>query len=254
MFEESKVYGKQPDPPLLTITGETYQPARIYYQIFQKNAVLGRLKRLRCIDFDKANNRWVWFYTEEAKNIKFDTSYQEIPKADRPVVLGYFTWKGDEELQLDVSSFERVFGAMLFFDQKINRRLAKVAKLKIVNKLFPANITTEEMSAHHSLFFEQSQTVNPLDEMKQIEEIASQYEDEQERQKATFAFLEKQMKQVLPEVEELRTNFYEDGIQGLEMSLQMRQIEAMEHWNGNKNFSQFDVMKTMLERLEDEDI
>jgi hypothetical protein len=168
--------------------------------------------------------------------------------------LGSFTFNGDKELRLDVRSFERVIEAIVFFDGKINRRLAKVTKLKIVNKLFPATTTIEEMSAHHALFFEQRQAVNPRVEMEQLEKIAAQYEEGEERRKAAFSYLEKQMKKTLPEVEELETHFYEDGIQSLAMSLRTRQIEATEHWKGNKNFSQFDLMQMLLENLQENEI
>ena len=87
MFEEFKRVKKEPSPLSVTMTGEPYQPARLYYQVQQKNAVLGRFKRLRCLDFDETRNRWVWLYTEEAKNLKFSKSYREIPKQYRPIVL-----------------------------------------------------------------------------------------------------------------------------------------------------------------------
>ena len=152
------------------MTGELYQPVRVFYQVAKKNAVLGRFKRLRCIDYDQSQNRWLWHYKEEAKDIKFTKSYREIPKKDRPVVLGYFTWKTEEE-----------------------------------------------------------------------------------KQKATFSYLEKQMKQTNPEVEELNIHFYEDGIEAIEFSLKMRILEATEHWKGNKNFSYFDIMERFIENTELED-
>ena len=254
MFEESKVFQKPSAPPLVTMTGELYQPARICYQVGQKNAVIGRFRRLRCIDFEPTQNRWVWLYKEEAKNIKFTKSYRDIPKEERPLVLGYFTWKGDQELRLDVCSFERVIKAIDFLAQKINRRLAKVTKVKIVNKLFPATTTIDEMSAHHALFFEQHEAVNPRDNLKELKKITSQYEEVEERQKAAFSYLEQEMKKTLPEVEELETHFYEDGIGSLEMSLRMRSMEATEHWKGNKNFSQFDIMETFLENFKGEEL
>lgn len=253
MFEESKIGEKKIPPLLSTMTGEAYQPARIYYQVGQKNAVLGRFKRLRCIDYDSDHNRWVWLYTEEAKNIKFDQSYRDIPKQYRPIVLGYFSFEGDKKLRLDVRSFERVIEAITFVDRKINRRLAKVTTIKIVNKLFPATIATEEMSNHHTIFFEQRQAINPKDEMEKLEEIAAQYEAGEEKREATLSYFEKQMKKTLPEVEELEIHFYEDGIESVAMSLRMRHIEAMEHWKGNKNFSQFDIMTTLLENFEEEE-
>jgi hypothetical protein len=69
MFEESRIVQKPSESPLTTMTGEPYQPARVYYQVEQKNAVLGRFKRLHCIDYDRSQERWVWHYAEEAKNL-----------------------------------------------------------------------------------------------------------------------------------------------------------------------------------------
>lgn len=252
MLEESKALHKSPLPPLHTITGELYQPARIYYQVNQKKAVIGRFKRLRCMDFDPTDNSWMWLYKEEAKDIKFTTSYRNIPKEARPIVLGSFTWEGDQELRLDVRSFERVTKSMKFFDQKINRRLAKVTKIRIVNKLFPSTLTGDDLSNHHHLFFEQRQAIAPNDTLKELQEIASQYEgkEEAERHTAFLSHIQEQMKKTLPEVEELPTHFYEDGIESLVISLNMKQLEAMEHWKGNKNFSQFDIMKKFLKDLE----
>ncbi len=251
MFEESRIVRKnQPsEPSLITITGESYQPARLYYQVGQKNAVLGRFKRLRCIDYDQSQNRWVWYYTEEAKSLKFNTSYRDIPKEQHPVILGYFTWKGDRELELDLDSFDRVLEAIKFFDQKINRRLAKGTKFKIVNKLFPASTTEEEMSSHHHIFFEQREAVDHEEDMDKLEEISSQYEPGDERHQATFDYMEQQLRKPLPEVEEIENNFYDAGIESVSLTLKMRSIEAVEHWRGNKNFSQFDVMERLLENM-----
>jgi hypothetical protein len=254
MFEESRVFQEATAPSLATMTGESYQPARIYYQVGQKNAVLGRFKRLRCIDCDREENRWSWLYKEEAQNIEFTQSYRDIPKQHRPLVLGYFTWKGDKELQLDVCSFERVIAAIDFFDHKINRRLAKVTKIKVVNKLFSDTLTTEELSRHHAVFFEEREAVKSKEEMdKTLEEIASQYESKEEQREATFAYFEKIKKKTLPEVEELETHFYEDGLESIVFPLRMRNIEATEHWRGNKNFSQFDLIETLLENLDEEE-
>jgi predicted nuclease with TOPRIM domain len=130
--------------------------------------------------------------------------------------------------------------------------LAQVTQLKVVNKLFPATTTADELSTHHHLFFEQRQASGPKTTLKELEEIVSQYEEkeEEERRTAFLSYLEEQMKKTLPEVEELPTHFYEDGLQALVMTLKMKQLEAMEHWKGNKNFSQFDIMKKFIQDLD----
>ncbi|MBE9042882.1 hypothetical protein IQ255_00425 [Pleurocapsales cyanobacterium LEGE 10410] len=249
LFEESSIFNQQPEPCLTTVTGEEYQPARIYYQVFKKNAVLGRFKRLRCISLEQGN-RWIWLYKEEAKEFKFTKSYRDIPKSERPVVLGYFTFRGDNELILDVCSFKLVVCAVAFFDQKINRRLARVNKFKIVNQLFPTTEDAEAISNHHSWYFDQRQAISSREKMAELEQMLQQSEGQEDRQEQILDLMERQMKQPLPEIEDLETSFYEDGIEFLQMALQMRLLEAKQHWQGNKNFSQFDIMETILEKTD----
>jgi hypothetical protein len=255
MFEESPKFKKEPAPALYTITDEFYQPARIYYQVNQKNALLGRFKRLRCIKFDPEQNRWLWLYQDEAKNIKFTKSYAEIPKEDRPVILGYLSFNSDQQLQIDVCSFDRIVEAIRFFDTKINRHLAKVTKLKIVNKLFPETTTQAEILTHHAFFFEQCQVINYRSEIEKINDLIYECEknhDDQAKQ-TVFKQLEKALKTQLPEVEELNLYFYEDGIKSVIITLEMRELEAVEHWEGNKDFSQFDILTELVENIDDDD-
>jgi hypothetical protein len=34
------------------------------------------------------------------------------------------------------------------------------------------------------------------------------------------------------------------------MPLKMKQLEALEHWKGNKNFSQFDIIKKFIQEID----
>lgn len=192
----------------------------------------------------------MWLYDEEAKNLKFTKSYREIPKEYRPIILGYLTVKSEVELLVDVRSFKRAIEAILFFDKKINRRLAKVEKIRVVNKLFTVKETEAGMSKHHSQYFEHTEVIEVAKKREEIEKKVEEWKelDQQERQEALFSLLETQRSEKLPLVEELETNFYEDGIEGLEMALRMREVEAIEHWKGNKNFNQFDFIQRMLKQ------
>lgn len=249
MFEESR-YLEKTKALAMTMTGEPYQPARLYYSVGQKNAVLGRFKRLKCIDYSESRKAWVWLYKEEAQKIKFKKSYKEIDKESRPIILGYWKFTTETELILDVCSLDRVIEAILFFESKINRRLAKIEKIRIVNKLFEANRNSTEMSRHHQKYFEETEVVNAQEKISKIEEIAAYYSTTEERQQAVMSYLTQQMSQKLPLVEELQTHFYEDGIGSLKMSLNSRHREVLEHWRGNKNFSQLDIMRGILQKVD----
>jgi len=52
---------------LMTMTGEMHQPVRLYYAVYDQAAVLKTFTKLRCLDEDQDNHRWVWLYHGEAK-------------------------------------------------------------------------------------------------------------------------------------------------------------------------------------------
>lgn len=214
----------------VNMTGEPYQPARLYYKVLQKDALLLRLKELKCFEYDPPRSRWVWLYSEETKNLKFKKCYKDIPKSLRSIVLGSITFKSEDEMILDVRSFERVIQAIIFFDKKISRSLAKIIKLRIVNKLFPVPKNLEEIQNHPKIFFEKNNI------KKNKKSILSK----------VFSSLEILMNKPSPEVEEIETNFYEDGIEGLEMSLNVKYIVALEHWKGNKNITQLNIIQNIM--------
>ena len=239
------------------MTGELYQPGRIYYDIFNLKTVIGAFNKLRCVDFNPKANQGIWIYEQEAKRLKFEKSYNAVPKDARPVILGYITIE-DDTMWIDVRSFDRVVRAIDFFDRRINRRAAQVSKLRIANKVFTvkqglANPETQ-LPSFEDLFDREDITPPRSDEMlAEMEKINAEHEDPESRQAAALEWMESFVKQPTPEVEELQPNFYEDGIESLQWLLRMRQIEAIERWKGNENFSQFDVLGKLFESAEEED-
>lgn len=55
---------------LTTITEEIFQPARIYYDVYDQIALQNIFEDLKCMDYDDQKNRWVWNYTDEAKKTR----------------------------------------------------------------------------------------------------------------------------------------------------------------------------------------
>lgn len=56
---------------LATVTGEPFQPVRLYYEIPGKSFVTRKLSPLRCMEEDRERGRWVWLYTAEAEPLTF---------------------------------------------------------------------------------------------------------------------------------------------------------------------------------------
>jgi hypothetical protein len=61
-----------------------------------------------------------------------------------------------------------------------------------------------------------------------------------------FSHIEAMVTESLPEVERFPVNYYEDGIKLLEASLRMRETVSLEHWKGNKDFTLFDVIGSVI--------
>jgi hypothetical protein len=239
-----------------TRTGEPYQPSRIYYQVTNQKTVIGAFKKLRCVEWEPTMNAWRWRYDQEARKIRFEVSWNQIPKEHRPVILADFYFRGDHEMIVDVRSFQRIVEVILFFDKHINKRAASVTKVRIVNRYFDGNDTVEQEQLHPPFdhFFDRDDIAipDPKEFEAGLKTAVAGIDDEMEKIKAFAEFVEKKSKEPLPEIEEVPVHFYEDGIEPLQMSLTMKSVEAMQHWEGNTQFSQFDLIAEMVQVLKND--
>lgn len=110
---------------LMTITEEFFQPARIYYDVYDQVALQNIFLDLKCMDNDDQKSRWVWNYTDEAKNIHFKRSWSELPKETHPLVIGSLYAPRESQMYIDTNSFERVPAAVRFFGDRIDLKIAK---------------------------------------------------------------------------------------------------------------------------------
>ena len=227
---------------LMTMTGEIHQLVRLYYTVFNQEAVLKAFAKLRCMDWDQDQARWVWLYHGEAKKLKFHTSYAAIPKKMRPIVLGSLRFAHAEEMSLDIRSWERATKAVVFFDHALKRSIAQVTHAAIVNRLFP--YTTSGLPELEGLFAPAKVTaIHPEAMLLRVTASLQTLHDPGQRRDMAFAMLEQQSKQPLPDVEKFPVHYYEDGITSLENALRLRQIVAFAHWRGNTDYTLGDIIR-----------
>ena len=243
-----------------TSTGEPYQPARIYYQVFNRKTVIGALNKLRCISYDRASDLWEWGYEFESQKLRFEKSYHNIPKERRPILIGRFHFKSDDLLILDVRSLDRITKALEFFDKRINRRAAIATHIAIVNKLFALEeLPNRELYSDHDTFFEREEVKlraqQEAEELKQIQAELADVEDEEAKMSVLNEYLEKVAHEELPEIEELPVHYEEqEGFLQLAMTLAFRCRVAEEHWEGNTKYGLIDAIESFVEfTSEDED-
>jgi hypothetical protein len=217
---------------LMTMTGEIHQPVRLFYKVYNQAEVLKVFAKLRCLDEDQDNQRWVWLYHGEAKKLKFHKSYSAIPRQMRPIVLGSFRFTSAKDMTLDVRSCERATHAVVFFDRYLKRSIAEVTHAAIVNRLFP--YTTGGLPELEGVFAPDK--ITEIDGEAMLRRIAASLQtiqDPQQRLDRAFTLMEHQSHERLPEVEKFPVHFYADGITSLENALRLRQVVAFEHWQGN---------------------
>jgi hypothetical protein len=232
---------------LATITGEHFQPVRLHYQVSDHEGLLRAIKKLRCLDYDRTQQRWVWLFDHEAKKLQFKQSYDQIPKHLHPLVLGSLFLRTKDKLLLDARSCERATSAIVFFDKHFPRKVAKVTEAEVVNKLFSAE---NPQLTPDSLFDHQDSTLcDPEAAVARIVELTAHVQDPQEKGRIASEYVESQAKRSLPDIERFPVHYYEDGIQGFTTALRLRQIVALQHWLGNSEYTMFDAIQLIMKSM-----
>jgi hypothetical protein len=211
---------------LTTMTGEIIQPVRVYYKVKDKELVEKALFKLKCMDFDSKNNRFVWLYKKEAKKLKFNIPATEIPATHNPLVLGHFRTSEADEIYLETRSFERALAAIPFFDKHLKRYMAEITDITIINKLF----SNEDDVADFDRIFSNEIFINPEEKLAEMKKMIEQGD-------VLTSILAGENRSQLPLAERFPSNFYEDGVGSFHLVFQGRQYVAMQHWKGNVDYS-----------------
>ena len=133
-----------PDAPhtlLTTVTGEAFQPVRLYYAVPNKAVVTKLFARLRCIDEDSRGRCWVWLYRDEAESLAFPRPRSELPADVHPIVIGRFRFPDKTRMTLEVRSADRAVEAAKFFAPLLGPSVV-LGRLRVVNRWFAAEEAT----------------------------------------------------------------------------------------------------------------
>lgn len=223
-----------------TMTGEIFLPIRLYYNLHSKSGLQARLSNLSCMNYDRAGNRWVWLYDGEAKNLKLSVPYSSIPPDKRPIILGSFYSRVDDQMYLDVGSVERAIKAIEFFDKRIKKAVAEVEYVAIYNKV------CSTMDEHPGYCFDKlfsNVRTNAID-------LAVEFKLEDARKSIEEGRAGEMMNAKNFElVEAFPAHYYEDGISHVGTSLKARQTVAVARWNGQTDYCMTDLIKDVTKRM-----
>lgn len=247
--KKTKLFKKlDPSTLLMTITEELFQPARIYYDVYDQVALQDIFLGLKCMDYDDQKNRWVWNYTDEAKKIQFKRSCSEIPKESHPLVIGSLYAPNENLMYIDVNSFERVPAAIRFFGDRINQKIAEVTHMQLYNKIS----RIRDGIPDHDKLFEKilSNRPDPDAELHTLIDEAKKSGNLEEFRDQFFKEQHKKNKQKMDIIETMRVYYdighEEDCLKTVQTGLEMRTAIAFEHDRGNTDFTISDFLNKVL--------
>ena len=229
---------------LMTMTEEFFQPARIYYDVDDQVALQNIFLDLKCIDYDDQKNRWVWNYTDEAKKIDFKRTWSELPKETHPLVIGSLYAHRENQMYIDVNSFERVPAAVRFFGDRIAQKIAEVTHMQLYNKI---SRVRDGIPDHHK-FFEEILSHRP-DPDAEIHALIAEAKESGNLEKMRDQFFKEQYvksKHKMDTIETMKVYYdignEEDCLETIQSGLRMRTAVALEHDRGNTDFTFSDFL------------
>lgn len=156
----------------------------------------------------------------------------------------------EHSMIIDVRSIERASKILEFIHHHIPRKIAEVTHAAIYNQLITADSPEGAMLVDFSEIFNEKNItlIDPDKTMAEMEEIAALYEDKREALVvATEKTLENSRKP-LPKVEKFPLYLYDevDELFHFESMCQMRQVIAMHHFNGNTDFTFYDIVQKLF--------
>jgi hypothetical protein len=231
---------------LFNVTGELFHPVRLYYKILNKQGLLNAFHKMKCMDTDTKNKRWVWLYSQEAKNLTFGKPYHEIPSHLQPIVIGSFFQSNeqDDEMFLDVRSIERAEQAVAFFDKFIDRSYTEITHVSVTYRFIkqdPKNIEIRFDSYFTPISVGEIKKRTITEKMKDILTI----KDQIKRKEAGLKIIDNFMQDVFPETDKIPLFYYEDPGQ-LVLALRISVLVATERMKGNENVTHKDIMEKLF--------
>ena len=236
---------------LTTVTGEAFQPVRLYYTVPNKSVATKVLARLRCIDEDKAARCWVWLYVDEAESLTFGRPRSEVPADAHPIVIGRFRFPDKTRMTLELRSADRAVEAAKFFAPLFGQSVA-LSRLRVVNRWFAAEEAAVGLDRLDKLLDSNVVRIDPGDAERAFERAMAGAHTEAEKRAALAAHLEESRRKDVPLVEDLPLHADEEtpNFRDLTMLLRLRSLRALEHWRGSTGTTLGDIIQRTVERME----
>ena len=232
---------------LSTVTGEPFQPVRLYYAIPNRAAVRAVFAKLRCMDEDREAKCWVWLYEREAATLTFGHPREKLDPRVHPIVIGRFTLDKDR-MTLAVRSSERAVQAARFFGPRFGSGIILV-RARVLNRWLEMQEAAGGLDRLDGLLDADVTVIDPKDAEERLEKAMAGTKTQKEKDKALAAYREEQRRRDVPLVEDFPLHAQEEtpDFRDLKFTLDLRTTRAYEHWKGNTSVTLADIIYRLVE-------
>jgi len=232
---------------LATVTGEPFQPARLYWSIPNRADVARVFGALRCMDEDEKARCWVWLYEAEAASLTFGKPRGLLPAEMHPIVIGRFRMPESNRLVMELRSFDRAIQAAKFFAARLGPKCV-LRRARVINRWFEASEAVAPLDGLDRVLDSDVVRIDPADAEKAIAKVLAGARTQEEKVAALARYDEERRRQDVPLVEDfpLAPEEQTPDFRDLALTLSFREIRAAEHWKGNTSVTLADVIHRMV--------
>jgi hypothetical protein len=234
---------------LATMTGDPFQPVRLYYSIPDRSFVIKKLQSLKCMIEVPHEQCWQWLFDAESKSLRFPGGYTDVPKEKHPIVLGRISFGNNGGMMLQTNSISRAIEGAKFFGPRFGPNVVAI-RVRVVNRCFAG-----DEGGMSVLMKTLDQDVNVIDPREAEEEFKRDFKGVrtvEDYNRAAAEFMERKLKnrEDVPMVEDFPLAPEEEtpDFRDLTFTLQLRGIRALEHWNGNTHLTLAAIITRMVEQ------
>jgi hypothetical protein len=236
---------------LATMTGDPFQPVRLYYSIPDRSFVIKKLQSLKCLVEVPHEQCWQWLFDAESKSLRFPGGYSDVPKEKRPIVLGRISFQNNGGMLLQTNSISRAIEGAKFFGPRFGPKVVAI-RVRVVNRCFAGdegnpNVLMKTLDNNVTV-------IDPREAEDEFKHDFSVVRTVQDYNRVAAEFVERKLKnrEDVPMVEDFPLAPEEETpeFRDLSITLQLRGIRALEHWNGNIHLTLAAIIKRMVEQNE----
>jgi hypothetical protein len=223
---------------LATITGEPFQPVRLYYSIPDRLFVVKKLRAMKCMLEVPPERCWQWLFQSEAAALRFPGGYDAVPKDKRPIVLGRIRFPKNDGMTLQTNSIPRAIEGARFFGTRLGPEVVAM-RCRVVNRCFAAD--EGRLDELMETLDRDVTVIEPREAEEAMRREFAGVRMPQDAERAAEEFVERKLKskEDVPLVEDFPLVPEEDTPEFRELAttLQLRGVRALEHWQGNTHLT-----------------